>query len=152
MREHFRPYNITEEGLDPARSAQHVLFERAEMLLLEEPFDSEKFEAYFSDVLNEYSRTPQQDRDDSIGNLTLLDQSTNRSYRNAIFPVKRNRIIEADKASTFVPPGTRNVFLKYYSCNVHDMTFWNTQDQDSYRRAITDALTAFFDGATYATR
>lgn len=152
MREHFRPYNITEEGLDPARSAQHVLFERAEALLLEEPFDSEKFEAYFSDVLNEYSRMPQQDRDDSIGNLTLLDQSTNRSYRNAIFPVKRNRIIEADKASTFVPPGTRNVFLKYYSSNVHDMTFWNTQDQDSYRRAITDALTVFFDGATYATR
>ncbi|WP_168403195.1 GmrSD restriction endonuclease domain-containing protein [Erwinia amylovora] len=152
MREHFRPFDVAEGGPDTARTAQHLLFDRAEALLQEEPFDSEKFEAYFSDVLNEYSQMPLHDRDDSIGNLTLLDQSTNRSYRNAIFPVKRNRIIEADKASTFVPPGTRNVFLKYYSSNVHEMTFWSSQVQDSYRRAITDALTVFFDGATYATR
>lgn len=152
MREHFRPYNLSEEGTDKVSSAQQVLFERAKALLLEEPFDSEKFEVYFSDILHEYSQMPLLDRDDSIGNLTLLDQSTNRSYRNAIFPVKRNRIIEADKASTFVPPGTRNVFLKYYSSNVHEMTFWSSQDQDSYRRAITDALTVFFDGAMYAAR
>ncbi|MCU4598479.1 HNH endonuclease family protein [Acinetobacter bereziniae] len=33
---------------------------------------------------------------DSIGNLTLLNSSINRSYQNAIFPIKRKKIINLD--------------------------------------------------------
>lgn len=153
IKEHFRPNGGDDEGnLEKNHTLQHQLFERAKALLLTEPFDSEQFEVFFNDILREYCQAPTHDRDDSIANLTLLDRSTNRSYRNAIFPVKRSRIIAADKALTFVPPGTRNVFLKYYSNNVHEMTFWSSQDQDAYRSAMTDTLTKFFEGVKYETR
>ncbi|MCB5301987.1 DUF262 domain-containing protein [Yersinia bercovieri] len=152
MLEHLRPCaaqnNVTENKI----SSQQLLFHQADTLLKAEKFDTDGFEDFFSNILKEYTQDPVSDRDDSIGNLTLLDQSTNRSYRNAIFPVKRNRIIQADKTSTFVPLGTRNVFLKYYSRNVHEMTFWSSQDQDDYRSAITETLAAFFEGAMYAPR
>lgn len=152
IREHFRP-NINNDGNSgQSLPRQHQFFRRAEKLLLADSFDSEQFEDFFNDILREYCQAPTHDRDDSIANLTLLDQSTNRSYRNAIFPVKRCRIIAADKALTFIPPGTRNVFLKYYSNNVHEMTFWSNQDQDAYRSAMTDSLTTFFDGVRHNAR
>lgn len=34
---------------------------------------------------------------DEISNLTLLDEKTNRCYKNAVFPLKRKYIIELDK-------------------------------------------------------
>jgi hypothetical protein len=49
--------------------------------------------------------------DNALSNLILLDMGTNRSYKNAIVPVKRRRIIDLDKQRQFVPPATHNVFL-----------------------------------------
>lgn len=51
-------------------------------------------------------------------NLTLLDQRTNRGYRNHIFPVKRNKILEKSGVESFIPLCTKNVFLKFYSKTV----------------------------------
>lgn len=59
-----------------------------------------------------------------IGNLTLLDSHTNRSYHNALFPRKRRCIIVADGLADensetikqlYVPPCTRQVFTKAYN-------------------------------------
>jgi len=44
-----------------------------------------------------------------------LDAETNRSYKNAVFPVKRREILNRDRDGTFVPLCTKNVFLKCYS-------------------------------------
>lgn len=53
---------------------------------------------------------------DEIGNLALLDSSTNRSYGNAIFPAKRRRILlEAKRDGTYIPPCTEAAFEKAYS-------------------------------------
>lgn len=51
----------------------------------------------------------------SIGNLTLLNASINKSIRNNIFPAKRREIVEQDKKGTFIPLCTMNTFLKYHT-------------------------------------
>ncbi len=82
--------------------------------------------------------------DDALSNLALLDMGTNRSYKNAIFPVKRMRIIYLDKQGQFVPPATRNVFLKYYSPHAAQLMLWDSTDQQAYSNAITATLQRFF--------
>jgi hypothetical protein len=77
---------------------------------------------------------------DTISNLSLLDEFTNRSYGNSIFAIKRIRIIENDKLGLFVPICTKNVFLKYYSKQVKDGRYWKQTDADNYLSAIRSAL------------
>ena len=48
---------------------------------------------------------------DYIWNQVLLDEGTNKSYGNAIFPYKRMRIIKNTTKGIFVPIGTYNVFV-----------------------------------------
>jgi hypothetical protein len=82
--------------------------------------------------------------DNALSNLVLLDVGTNRSYKNAIFPVKRTRIIELDKRGQFVPPATRNVLLKYYSPQAAQLMLWDGADQDAYGAEIEEPLLSFF--------
>ena len=75
---------------------------------------------------------------DSINNLTLLNSDINRSYKDAPFPYKRYFIIQQDQeGGHFIPIGTRNLFLKYYSNSKNsssslDLMRWNEADKDSY--------------------
>lgn len=78
--------------------------------------------------------------ENSIGNLALLDSETNRSYHNALFPIKRKKIIERDMGEVFVPVCTKNVFLKMYSKKTDDMMRWTNQDADDYLSAMKKAL------------
>ena len=65
--------------------------------------------------------------------MVLLDSGTNRSYKNAVFPSKRKTIIEKEKNGTFIPICTKNVFLKYYTTENPQMTYWdNEKDAKSY--------------------
>jgi len=118
--------------------------EKAQTLLKTEKFDSESFAAYFKRVQQNYDPRQNPETDDSIGNLTLLDSTTNRGYGNAIFPVKRSKIIALDKAGRFVPLCTKNAFLKYYSRHVDQMLVWNDADAQAYANAICDRLITFF--------
>ena len=77
---------------------------------------------------------------DSIGNLALLNSDINRSYGNAFFPTKRRLIIEADMAGAFIPLGTKNVFLKYYSKDVNKHTRWTQKDINSYSEFLYQLL------------
>ena len=85
------------------------------------------------------------DDDDALSNLVLLDQSTNRSYKNAIFPVKRERIIDLDRQGTYLPPATRNVFLKYYAPDAGQLLLWDESDQQAYGEAIRTSLDRCFE-------
>lgn len=67
-----------------------------------------------------------------LANLVLLDEETIKDYKNAVFPVKRKRIIEREKEGLFVPICTKNVFLKYYSNEDGQTTFWSKEDQQVY--------------------
>ena len=107
-------------------------------------FTKGQFEDIYDRVISLYDPNNNDEVDNSIGNLTLLDSSTNRSYKNAIFPIKRKRIIKLDKEATYVPLCTRNVFLKYYSINVDKMLYWEASDSNDYQSAILDTMTKFF--------
>ncbi len=81
---------------------------------------------------------------DNISNLTLLDYKTNREYKNAHFPIKRQIIISKDKNGTFILPCTKNIFLKYYtdSKNLKNSS-WNENDRSAYTEAIKTVLNDF---------
>lgn len=104
------------------------------------------------------------DEKNQIWNFCLLNASTNRSYGNAIFPVKRQTIIEkdqginkeqkddnqTDKKQTskknviaFVPPVTKNVFLKYYTKSNVQFRNWSRSDAEAYRDNICETLQKF---------
>lgn len=76
----------------------------------------------------------------NIGNLTLLDSKINRSYKNAFFPIKRAIIIEEDSKGNFIPPATKNVFLKQYSNKLSDMMNWTEDDIKAYENEIIKLL------------
>lgn len=78
--------------------------------------------------------------ENGIGNLTLLDAETNRSYHNALYPVKRMKIIERDKGDVFVPVCTKNVFLKMYSTNFSNMMSWTKDDANDYFNEMKKVL------------
>lgn len=108
--------------------------------------DSDEFDALFDEILKFFGELGE-DEDETIhklSNLVLLDLGTNRSFKNAVFAIKRHRVLSLDKDGTYVPLCTRNVFLKYYSSNVDHLMFWNKKDQDQYQEAIVDTLTKFF--------
>ena len=87
---------------------------------------------------------------DNIGNLTLLNSDINRSYKDAPFPYKRYFIIETDKSgSHFIPIGTRNLFLKYFSSSESSVSYlqqmrWNEADKKSYLEYIHKVLDPYF--------
>lgn len=111
------------------------------------------YEQFKSKIGDENNWT--QEEKNQIWNYTLLDSSTNRSYGNSIFSAKRRIVIGKDKgelipipkitrgglfekgkaekaASSFVPPCTRNVFLKYYSPAIGDNNYWTKSDAKAY--------------------
>lgn len=97
-----------------------------------------------------------------IWNFVLLDSNTNRSYGNMIFSAKRRVIINKDKGrdikipwlkngeivftekrtdvSPFVPPCTKNVFMKYYSAVFGDSNYWTQEDAECYKDDIRSTL------------
>lgn len=97
---------------------------------------------------------------DKLWNFTLLDSSTNRSYGNAIFAAKRRIIIgkdqgkeiiindelnveEIDGAIAFIPPSTKNAFLKYYNPFTNNLREWNKDDAESYLNNIKTVIDVF---------
>lgn len=108
----------------------------------------DNFEHLYDKVLKKIDESADEEPDNSIANLTLLDAGTNRSYKNAPFVVKRQKLLSLDEAGTFVPLCTRNVFLKCYSPLVDNPMVWSAKDKEGYERAIVDTLINFFLGRT----
>lgn len=92
-----------------------------------------------------------------VGNLTLLDSHTNRSYHNALFPRKRRYIIVAngledntndfDKGITkvYIPPCTLSVFTKAYNKgNNLSLNAWTQKDADAYTMDIEHKLNFYY--------
>lgn len=112
--------------------------------LVTSPFDTGLFERVYKATITYFRESRETEADDSIANLALLDAQTNRSYKNAVFPIKRKRILALDKEGSFVPLCTKNAFLKYYSDRVENMMFWNENDKEYYLSAMVEMLVWFF--------
>lgn len=96
-----------------------------------------------------------------LWNLTLLDEGTNKAYKNSIFSVKRSFLIYKEKglhcslddsgsvsidgqrAIAFVPPCTKQVFLKYYNPSPNDLLAWSRADAQAYLNDISNKLYGF---------
>lgn len=102
------------------------------------------FAALYKRVIDSFKERNEEQPDHSIANLVLLDQETNQSYKNAVFAVKRQRLLSLDRAGIFVPLCTRNVFLKCYGDQVDHLMSWSERDRESYRNAILETLVGFF--------
>jgi len=81
----------------------------------------------------------------SIANLTLLDAGTNRAYKNAFFPIKRMEIMKREMNGSFVPIGTKNVFMKAYSRRFDKIMYWDKADADDYLKAIKNSLDVYLN-------
>ena len=117
----------------------------------------EKFSQLYVEINKKYLENIEIDdeRIDSLANLVLLDQTTNRSYKNRIFPIKREEIIKLDKTGIikddtnqqknirFLLPCTRNVFLKYYTDKAKNLNKWEKQDMENYANDIKEKLEIF---------
>jgi hypothetical protein len=117
---------------------------KIDALLRAESVTRQCFDALYDEILQRVGEASDTEVDNGIGNLALLDQGTNRAYKNAIFPVKRRWILGLDEAGTFVPLCTRNVFLKCYSRDISNMLFWSARDADSYLNEMASTLSKFF--------
>lgn len=107
-----------------------------------------------------------------VWNFTLLDESTNRSYGNAIFPAKRRTIIGKEQGvyyptptfnkergfevpmermakSAFIPPCTKQAFMKYYSPTSGSMVAWTRPDAEAYLKNIYRTLSQKFNVKDY---
>ena len=116
------------------------LCERLISELESEKFNDQKFDQLYLDILKYFEEDDEPENIDNISNLTLLDFRTNRSYKNAPFPVKRKEILENDMMGTFVPIATKNVFLKSYSGKINKMMYWSKNDALDYEKAIVQTL------------
>ncbi|MGJ9402416.1 GmrSD restriction endonuclease domain-containing protein [Arthrobacter sp. KK5.5] len=77
----------------------------------------------------------------TISNLALLASGDNSALSNSTFEVKRREIIGRDKTGSYIPPCTRNVFLKYYTdADDQQIHFWGVQDREAYLDAILEAI------------
>ena len=81
-----------------------------------------------------------EDTKNGIGNLTLLDSETNRSYGNSLFCTKRKIIIERIKNGVFVPTATQYIFSKFYDKKGTNRSIWSKDDMEAYQKYITEML------------
>lgn len=79
----------------------------------------------------------------TLENMALIACPDNSRLNNAIFPVKRDRIIEMERQGRFIPPCTRNVFLKLYSKADNQPYFWSTTDKCDYITEINRVFNHF---------
>ena len=103
-----------------------------------------------------------------IWNFVLLDEGTNRGYGNAIFPAKRRIIFGKEQGlyypvplynkekgfeqpkemrakSAFIPPCTKQAFMKYYSPTSGNIVAWTKPDAEAYRQNIVKTLEPKFN-------
>lgn len=99
----------------------------------------QSFGALEREVAAAFSPAGERDDDeiDGIANLALLDHRDNAALNNSAFEVKRRDMIRRDKAGSYIPACTRNVFLKYYTETANQqLHFWSTEDRLAYLDAV----------------
>lgn len=92
-----------------------------------------------------------------VGNITLLDSHTNKSYHNALFPRKRRYIIvtnglmdindtdEKKISKLYVPPCTFAVFTKAYNKGANlSLNAWTQSDADAYVMDMKQKLSFYY--------
>lgn len=126
--------------------------------------EKEKFNDLYKWIIQTYDRDSIGNNENvengkmQIGNLTILDSHTNRSYHNALFPRKRRCIIVAEGLEDkddfqdtkipklFIPICTRQVFTKAYNKSGSlNLNAWTQTDADAYVKDMEQKLSYYFE-------
>jgi hypothetical protein len=121
-----------------------ALLKKVMEFLEKETWIQDDFNPIYKEVLISFSENGVIDTNNNLSNLALLDRGTNRGYGNAVFPVKRAKIIDREREGKFVPIATKNAFMKYYTKSVDKFTFWSEKDGQEYFDAMETTIEAFF--------
>lgn len=78
-----------------------------------------------------------------IGNLTLLDKGTNRSYKNKIFAWKKDVLQERIRSGVFVPICTQNIFNKAIPGTTPVDWKWSHEDKKAYHAYLLKEIREF---------
>lgn len=104
-------------------------------------------DALAAEIIGLFSATEDVEDDEElhgIENLALLQRDLNSELNDAVFSLKRRRVLQHDFKGGFIPPCTRNVFLKYYSdANGQSLHIWGPSDRDAYVTALFDLVDPF---------
>ena len=102
-------------------------------------FDAEGDEAFKENVLVGNNTKNEKD---FIWNFALLNATTNMSYGNDIYPLKRKRIM-SDEYYIYTPICTRALFEKAYSQRLSNLMIWGRSDAKDYWKYICNCLSEF---------
>ena len=137
-----------ESKYELSEQEQELLSEIKDLLLRMGDKKGDAYQQDFNELFGKIQKHFGEDKDlqevNGLGNLTLLDSKTNRSYGNSPFVLKRQRIVQNDKKSVFTPIATKNVFLKYYSHHATDILVWQDKDAEDYMQSIQELLSYYF--------
>lgn len=142
LQEHYQALHIIQTE-DNKTDIQDLLaaIDAAKTHLHTPRFGQKQFDALAAQVLVALNNGVVQGADHSIANLALLSHGANAALGNAVFEVKRNKILALDKAGDYIPSATRNVFLKYYTDAGHlQPHFWGEADKTAYLQEIKKQL------------
>ena len=84
--------------------------------------------------------------DDSSGeihemsNMALLTSGDNAALNNSYFLSKRIKLLQLERNGAFIPPCTRNVFLKVYSPIGAPFYKWGKADREVYLKSIKEVV------------
>ena len=125
------------------KSDENIIQEISEAVN-DEKLTGDRFSALFNRVTSILSEEGSIEYTHSLSNLALLDQSDNSALNNSTFDVKRNKILEMDKTSDYIPVCTRRVFLKYFTpSESNQVHFWGKADRDGYIAEMDKVLRVY---------
>lgn len=132
--------------IDQEQEEASELIRRIRESVTQDEYEDDIFNPLFDEITEHFNKYLRSGEDvNSISNLALLDEKTNKGYKNAVFPLKRKYIIDLDKSGGFVPLCTKNVFLKYFSDYPPKVSFWTQDDREKYEKDLVNVLSEYLE-------
>ncbi len=122
-------------------SSDETIIKDIEEAIQNNKVTADSFSALFNRITVLLSENNSMEYTHGLANLALLEIADNAALNNSTFDVKRNKILNMDKTSDYIPECTRRVFLKYYtSSDKNQLHFWGEEDRRGYMYAMNEVL------------
>ncbi|WP_158554293.1 DUF262 domain-containing protein [Macrococcoides goetzii] len=143
--EHIYPASNPEELSKAVKKKIELLIDEYEEALFNQDFNRN---SNFIDKINALNYKKENNNSEmwlnNIGNLTLLNESSNRAIGNMPFILKRKCVLKDENEGRFMPLDTKNTFSKYYSKTLGDIYKWTESDTNNREEKIIEAFNNFF--------
>lgn len=147
--EHIYPASNPEELSKDVKKKIESLIDEDEEALFSQDFNKN---SDFADKINALNYKKENENSETwlnnIGNLTLLNESSNRAIGNMPFILKRKCVLKDENEGRFMPLDTKNTFSKYYSKTLGDIYKWTERDMNNREEKMIEAFNNFFNEVT----